>query len=498
MSIIKKLSEMRDFGGSRKTAGLPEKVIHQFASKDNALIEAVNDAYLAFTELKRSLPELLVQDEADQIVSLQTGIVNFYAEDVLNPYVALAARGPWVITSKGAVIHDTGGYGMLSFGHAPAKVLKAMANRQVMANVMTASFSQLRLIRALKKEVGRSFGCCPFEGFLFLNSGSEAVSAGARISDINAKQATDTGGSHAGNKIRQVALMGGFHGRTDRPARYSDSSRPIYKKYLASFRDQDDLRTVAPNNLKHLQQVFDDAKAEGVFIESMFLEPVMGEGNPGQAISREFYDLARKLTFQHGSLLLVDSIQAGLRAHGCLSIVDYPGFEGIEAPDMETYSKALNAGQYPLSVLAMNQRTASLYRKGVYGNTMTTNPRALDVAYQVLSQLTLELKQNIREKGQEFLFKLKQAEIELGGLITSVQGTGLLLSCELHPDLKSYGKDSIEEYLRKHGIGVIHGGKNSLRFTPHFNVTSDEIDLVVTSLKHALISCSKLLRAKAA
>ena len=67
-----------------------------------------------------------------------------------------------------------------------------------------------------------------------------------------------------------------------------------------------------------------------------------------------------------------------------LSIVDYPGFEGLDAPDMETYSKALNAAQYPLSVLAVNERAAGLYRKGVYGNTMTTNPRALDVACAVL------------------------------------------------------------------------------------------------------------------
>ena len=65
-----------------------------------------------------------------------------------------------------------------------------------------------------------------------------------------------------------------------------------------------------------------------------------------------------------------------------LSIVDYPGFEGVEAPDMETYSKALNGGQYPLSVLAVNERAANLYRKGVYGNTMTTNPRAMDIAAQ--------------------------------------------------------------------------------------------------------------------
>ena len=84
-----------------------------------------------------------------------------------------------------------------------------------------------------------------------------------------------------------------------------------------------------------------------------------------------------------------------------LSIVDYPGFEKLEAPDMETYSKALNAGQYPLSVLAVGERAAELYRKGLYGNTMTTNPRALDVACAVLEQVTPALRENIRARGAE-------------------------------------------------------------------------------------------------
>src|SRR3546814_7607133 len=78
----------------------------------------------------------------------------------------------------------------------------------------------------------------------------------------------------------------------------------------------------------------------------MFLEPVMGEGDPGRSVPVDFYAAARELTKAHGSLLLVDSIQAGLRATGTLSVVDYPGFEGQEAPDMETYSKALRSEEH--------------------------------------------------------------------------------------------------------------------------------------------------------
>lgn len=212
----------------------------------------------------------------------------------------------------------------------------------------------------------------------------------------------------------------------------------------------------------------------------------MGEGNPGRAVTPEFYAAARELTKAHGTLLLIDSIQAGLRAHGVLSIVDYPGFEGMEAPDMETYSKALNAGQYPLSVLAVGERAAKLYRKGIYGNTMTTNPRAMDVACAVLEGLTPALRSNIRERGAEFVRKLESLARELPGMITGVQGTGLLFSCELSGDYKCYGAGSTEEFMRLNGVGVIHGGANSLRFTPHFGIGADEAELVVESVRHAL------------
>src|SRR5690606_38621879 len=200
-----------------------------------------------------------------------------------------------------------------------------------------------------------------------------------------------------------------------------------------------------------LKQAFADADAKGWFIEAMFLEPVMGEGDPGRSVPVEFYAAARELTKAHGSLLLVDSIQAGLRAAGSLSIVDYPGFEGQDAPDMETYSKALNAGQFPLSVLAVNERAANMYKRGTYGNTMTANPRAADVGVAVLGMVTPEVRANIRTRGTQALEKLEALKAELGGLITKVQGTGLLFSCELAPGFKGYGAGSTEEWLREQG-----------------------------------------------
>jgi 4-aminobutyrate aminotransferase-like enzyme len=41
--------------------------------------------------------------------------------------------------------------------------------------------------------------------------------------------------------------------------------------------------------------------------------------------------------------------------------------------------------------------------------------------------------------------------------------------------------------MRLQGCNVIHGGQNSLRFTPHFGITSEEVDLIVDATRQALL-----------
>ena len=493
MSVLAPLAPLRAHAGRRLTAGLDDATIERLATDHPTLRQAIEAAGSEYALVQAEVADLLDLDEDAQISAVQDGFINFYADDAVTPYVALAARGPWVITLKGAVLYDAGGYGMLGFGHTPEAVLDAMARPQVMANVMTPSLAQRKLDRALRAEIGHTRGGCPFARFMCLNSG-----LAARIVDTNAKLHTDPGARHAGATIKRLVVKGSFHGRTDRPGLYSDSSRKTYSKYLASYRDEDSVIAIAPYDIAALQHAFDEAARNHWFIEAVFLEPVMGEGDPGRALPAEFYAAARTLTRNHGSLLLVDSIQAGLRAHGVLSVVDYPGFEQLDPPDLETYSKALNAAQYPLSVLAVTEQAAQVYRKGTYGNTMTTNPRALDVACATLALFTPQIRDNIRLRGAQALRKLEALQAELGGLITKVQGTGLLFSCELAPQYKCYGAGSTEEWLRHHGVNVIHGGENSLRFTPHFGMDEAELDLLVGLIAKALKEGPRQAQAEAA
>lgn len=487
MSITAKLQEIRDHSGPRRTRGIPDDVLVAFAATDASLVQAVDRGLELHRALRQEQPALVAMAEAELVVHLQQGLVNFYKPETVNPYVALAAKGPWVVTSHGAVVHDNGGYGMLGQGHNPDVVAAVLARPQVMANVMTASFSHLAFDQKLRRELGhtRPEGC-PFARFICLNSGSESVTVARRLADVNALRLVGPGGRHEGRVIKALAIKGGFHGRTDGPARISDSCRDAYEKYLASFRDHSDLVVVEQNDVAALEAAFTQAEAQGWYFDAIYMEPVQGEGAPGRAITREFYDRAVALTRAMGGLVVVDSIQAGLRAHGVLSLVDYPGFQDASPPDVETWSKALNAGQYPLSVLGLSQRAADLYVKGVYGNTMTTNPRALDVACAVLDGITPALRENIRRQGLAFLKGLEGLQAEFPQIITKVQGTGLLFCAELDPAFPVVAFDSPEERCRLVGLGVVHGGVNALRFTPHFGITDAEITLVLDLLREVL------------
>jgi acetylornithine/succinyldiaminopimelate/putrescine aminotransferase len=489
MKELRQLQDIKNRVGSALTEGLSNVQITRFLELDTSLRQAISLAAERFEDVAAEYPDLIKLPESELMKTLNHHVQGFYDPIDASPYVPLAAKGAWIVTLYGAVVYETGGYGMLGFGHNPDFLYEVLHSDQVMANVMTRSLSQYRLSQALLRQIGFTRGGaeCPFEKFLFMNSGSEAMEVAGRLIDIHARKLTDPGAKYAGAPIVSIALSKGFHGRTTSPAKVSDSSRKKYKTALASYRDQDDLLIVEPNNVADLQSKFESAHQQGAFVSGFYMEPVMGEGNPGLSITPEFYARARELCDQHETILIIDSIQASLRAWGVLSIVDFPNFQTIPAPDMESYSKAMNAGQYPLSVLAMRRHIAELYQYGIYGNTMTGNPRALEVGLAVVNQCTPALRTNIIERGQEFRRKLRDLIKRHPKKCLAEQGTGLLVSLELSKDIPVVGINGIELKLRKKGIQVIHGGENSLRFTPQFFMSSQEIELIIEVLEHQIM-----------
>ena len=412
-------------------------------------------------------------------INLQKNVMNFYDKNTVSPYIPVAAKGPWILTNEHKIIYDTGGYGMLGYGHNPQWLLDTMHKEHVMANVMTPSVECYKMTEKLKDSIG-SENECPYDKFAFLNSGSEAMELAGRIIDTNANKDKE-------RKSKYIVLNNSFHGRTSNAALFSNSCKQSYDEKLKSFSYHNMTETVEVNDIYSFISKVNNLNNSKYVIDAIIMEPVMGEGNPGIQLSPDFYKQVRKISNDLNIPLVIDSVQAGIRSNGCLSITNYPGFENLDSPDMEIFSKAISSGHYPLSVLAMKQKMADVYEIGTYGNTMCANPKALDIGYETLNKLTPEVSNNIVKQGDNFRKMLEELKNKYPSFITHVTGTGLLIAAHINKDIEVVGYNRLETKCRLNGLNVIHGGENAIRFTPWFLINENEINLIKNLLEKTFL-----------
>ena len=156
------------------------------------------------------------------IKNLANQYPNFYSKDSIQPYLPIAAKGPWILTNENKLIYDVGGYGMLGLGHNPPEVNKVLGKDQVMANIMTPNISQYNFWNRIKKELDPSY-----KSISCLNSGSEANTLAMRLANI-----------HNNKNPVTVSMIGSFHGRTEKPALASQSCRNAYQNNLYDYKNK--------------------------------------------------------------------------------------------------------------------------------------------------------------------------------------------------------------------------------------------------------------------
>lgn len=155
---MQQLGEIRAGAGARQTVGLPDAYLRHFLVRDTNLSWCINNAHDNWQKLTKEgkAGETYKKAEKDLCLEIFEGWTVFYPPETRNPYVPLAAKGPWIVTLHGAVLHDSGGYGMLGLGHSPTKVVEAMSTDFTMANIMTPMLQQKNFIQAIRKEIGRN------------------------------------------------------------------------------------------------------------------------------------------------------------------------------------------------------------------------------------------------------------------------------------------------------------------------------------------------------
>ena len=107
---------------------------------------------------------------------------------------------------------------------------------------------------------------------------------------------------------------------------------------------------------------------DGDQVAALFVEPIQGEAGV-RPLPPGYLALARRLTAEHGALLILDEVQTGMGRTGAWFAHQLPHIGGGIVPDAVTVAKGLGGGFPVGALIAYGEQTATLLGRGQHGTT---------------------------------------------------------------------------------------------------------------------------------
>lgn len=310
----------------------------------------------AFEEAKKLMPG-----------GVNSPVRSYRSVDCNPPFIA-RAEGSHIFDIDGNEYIDyVGSWGPMVVGHAHPQVVKALQE----AATRGTSYGAPTLIESqLAKKVMEVYPS--MEVIRMVNSGTEATMSALRLAR----------GYTGRNKI--VKFIGCYHG-------HSDSLLVKAGSGMATFGVPDspgvtpgtaqDTITIPYNDFEAFKAVFAEQGAE---IAAVIVEPVAG--NMGLVLPKPGYlDILRKVTTEHGALLIFDEVMCGFRA-------SLGGAQAAYAvkPDLTCLGKIIGGG---LPVAAYGGRRDIMEKVSPAGpvyqaGTLSGNPLAMTAGLETLKIIT--------------------------------------------------------------------------------------------------------------
>jgi acetylornithine/N-succinyldiaminopimelate aminotransferase len=335
--------------------------------------------------------------------------------------------GSWLVDADGKRYLDLfAGIAVVGLGHRhPAPLAAAHAQLDRLWHVSNLYWTEpmTELAAALSDRFG---GAQAF----FCNSGAESIEAALKW----ARKAT--------GRTEVVALEGSFHGRTFGALSVTGqpSKRTAFEPLVPGA------RFATPATL---------ADHVGPNTAAILLEPVQGEGGV-HPLAPETLAQARELADEHGALLILDEVQAGVGRSGAFFAWETYGIR----PDAVTLAKGLANG-LPIGALLVADEAPTGFEPGDHASTFGGNPVACAAACAVLETIDDDLLAHVRSVSAQLTTALAPFGV--------VRGLGLLLAVELDRPAAPVVDAALE-----HGLVIGSAGEQTLRLTPPLTLSHEE------------------------
>ena len=383
-----------------------------------------------------------------------------------HPVTVDRAKGSelWDVSGK-RYIDFAGGIGVMNVGHSHPRVMKAVQEQLERA---THTSFQVVHYESYLRLAQRICEVAPIDGpkkAIFFSTGAEAIENAVKI----ARAAT--------GRPAVVSFQGAFHGRTLLALSLTGSVQP-YKQdfgpYAAEIYQSPfpyEYRGWSSDQaLAALDNLFESEVAPKR-VAAIVIEPVLGEGGFVPA-PLEFLRKLRKVTEQHGILLIADEIQTGFGRTGKFFAIEHAGVQ----PDLITVAKSLAAG-FPLSGVIGRAQVMDAPDPGGLGGTYAGNPVACAAGLAVMDVMRDEKLPERAARIGSVIEERMQSWAAIHRLIGDVRVMGAMAGMELVRDRDT--KEAADKETARIVAVAREKGLIILRAGTHHNVIRTLMPLTI-------------------
>lgn len=369
------------------------------------------------------------------------------------PLTLVKGHGSWVWDDQGNRYLDfASGIAVTNLGHAPEKVkTKVKAQLDQLWHV-----SNLYHIPQQEKAARLLTEISCGDAVFFCNSGAEANEAAIKLARRYFQMVKGE------ERYEVITFNQSFHGRTIATLTATGQQK-VKEGFLplpAGF------VTVPMGDLEALKA------AIGPNTAAIMFELIQAEGGV-HPVEPAFVQEITALCKEHGILLILDEVQTGMGRTGKWFAHEHYGIQ----PDIFTVAKGIASG-IPAGAMLAKEYLREAFSPGSHGSTFGGNPIATTA---IVATLETMIEDHIPERalkmGEYLIGRLQQALAD-EPLVLGIRGKGLLIGIEC--------TDPVSDLIvagMKNKLLFINAGPNVIRLLPNLNVTTEEIDQAVDTLK---------------
>ena len=330
----------------------------------------------------------------------------------------------------------------------------------------------------------------------FIEGGSLAVENALKVAfDWKIRKNIEKGkGKEKGRQI--IHFKQAFHGRSGYTLSLTNTSDPRKTMYFPKFDwprvenpylsfpiTEDVIRDVEKRENKSIEQIYSAIKENPDDIAAIIIEPIQGEGGDNQ-FRDEFFIKLRQICDEEEILLIFDEVQTGIGITGKMWCHEHYSVR----PDILSFGKKTQvcgvlAGNR-IDEVEQNVFKESSRINSTFGGNLTDMVR-----FKIILEIIKEenLLKNSSDQGEYLQSHLNQLSLDFPGYVTNPRGIGLWAAFDLPSGTE---RDELWAQLMKNNLLILVSGDKSIRFRPHLNVKSEDIEkaieIISSSIKEIL------------